>query len=770
MHATAPDTMISLDGIHRYDRTWAEYEAREKELEASRQRQSHVERVKQPRELLNPTEKQLELFETNPDDYDLIERWLKKLPRKRQREHFRAVYLREYHSVKNDGSIAFACGNKQSRHAKQYLRELLEKRINLVLKQYDFSVSWLELNYERIDEFYRDNIKQREPFNPLTEKETKVELPRRSILEIAKSLKPRRTEKLAKLPFFMIALKKLEDYANTLSQLLGRQQLDFIEQALETNADDSAILVGLYQKQGEFCQEIGFPLRHWDRHLEDKPIKPEQIDTALAEIACNKYWVRRMKKEQKRQLEHIAIACGEVQKKVSPYISKSGLADYKTSVKKSWDFLQAMIIENVEDPTEQIELFDIWKKSASNPDIRRKEMMTRLRGIEEWAEVNDQHCLFLTLTAPSMFHAQLESGVQNKKWNGANPRQTHQYLNKVWKQFRALLAKRKIDFHGMRVAEPHHDGTPHWHILFFVNNQHRNTVVELFKAKALELNGKERGAKTHRARVEDCDPEQGTPTGYIAKYISKNIRGFAFIDEMSDEITNFSFADNSVHATAWSRLWGIRQFQFFGASSIGVWRELRRLIKGDLKDNLMEELRICADTGESAAYLDRQGGAGAPRKAQLAVLAYQETDTNRYGMPTRKIIGIKNQQTGEITITRKKKFSIKKRPDDFIPVAERSEVQNGGLARPWTCVSNCNRSENERLLINELKIVMGAVNDHQFDYFLSGKKLFITHDRYAQLINNHIVIEKYQKSHTTTANGDAFHLQRLRNIGRQLKS
>ncbi|WP_252495404.1 replication endonuclease, partial [Escherichia coli] len=88
-------------------------------------------------------------------------------------------------------------------------------------------------------------------------------------------------------------------------------------------------------------------------------------------------------------------------------------------------------------------------------------MMVRLRGLEEWAEENNNEALFLTLTAPSSFHA----GNGNKKWSGVNPRDTQNYLNKVWQQFRALLAKRDIKFYGMRVAEPHKDGTPHWHAL-----------------------------------------------------------------------------------------------------------------------------------------------------------------------------------------------------------------------------------------------------------------------------------------------------------------
>ncbi|SUT94668.1 Bacteriophage replication gene A protein (GPA) [[Actinobacillus] rossii] len=111
------------------------------------------------------------------------------------------------------------------------------------------------------------------------------------------------------------------------------------------------------------------------------------------------------------------------------------------------------------DPTNGL-LMSLGDTAAAmgNPALRRLEMMTRLNGLEQWAEETQHHALFLTLTAPSTFHATLSHGEQNPKWNGASPRATHQYLNRVWAQFRALLAKRDIGFYGMRVAEPHHDG------------------------------------------------------------------------------------------------------------------------------------------------------------------------------------------------------------------------------------------------------------------------------------------------------------------------
>lgn len=64
---------------------------------------------------------QLELFDlVGRSSYDYVEALLRRLPTKRQREHFRKLYLREYRSIEDDGSIAFSVGNKQRTHANHF--------------------------------------------------------------------------------------------------------------------------------------------------------------------------------------------------------------------------------------------------------------------------------------------------------------------------------------------------------------------------------------------------------------------------------------------------------------------------------------------------------------------------------------------------------------------------------------------------------------------------------------------------------------------------
>lgn len=645
------------------------------------------------------TQTQLELFELiGQEYYAFVEQLIRQLPSLRQREHFRQLYLREYHGVKDDGSIAFKFGQRQRFHANTYLRELLEQRLGKVFAHYQFDLSWLSMTLADKWQWTLAHLSSVQ-----TNEKPIIGL---AGLENAVSVAFEKTEdNRRKLPFYLMSEAKLRVVAHHLSFLFSKIQTDFFtEQALHQAQmavhEVDTLVIQLYRHLGLLCEEIGLDFHYWKTFSAregDDDFKPniKSIEIALNKTVCDKFWLRVLRKAQKQMVEHIAIACGEVRKGVAAYISDHGFSAWRAQMKKNFDFLKQMIVENIDDEEEQIELLTMYQKSSANPSIRRLEMMTRLRGIEEWAEEAGHQALFLTLTAPSSFHAQHSQGGQNKKWSGASPKQTHAYLNKVWGQYRALLAKRGIGFYGMRVAEPHHDGTPHWHLLLYVKQDDVEEVSELFRKKALEVDGDEKGAKQHRCKIELCDKAKGSATAYIAKYIAKNIDGFSEFGDVSDEVESLSIKDNARRARAWASLWGIRQFQFYGANSIGVWRELRRLTAGQCHDEQLEILRIGADLGEFAFYLDKQGGGGAPRAVQIAKLHYENREENQYGEVGKKIVGIANafKKAGEWVKTRLKHWVIKKgnmKLANEQALVDTNTGQSPAWTWTWTCVSNCN--------------------------------------------------------------------------------
>lgn len=716
---------------------------------------------------------QLELFATNPVDFEFIEQKLENLPRQRQREYFRKLYLKAYRSVKDDGSIAFALGNKQRRHANDYLRDVLDVRLQKVFSQYNVNVDFLQsfINTPQWLLSVKDEMHQAVQFSTLPTRE-----------ELAKHYNELHysgfhfrllgtQQKQKQLPFYLITESKLKKMAYEMATSFIRFQCDcthFLKNGIEKDNENDiqGYFYQLYKWCGEIALSAGFKIPHWEKLENDKRIKAEHIDSTLIRLTCEKWWFKQMRTTQRRMVEHVAIACGEVRANAASYISNQSFQEWQLQQRKNHDYLRAMIIENIDNPEEQVELFDMFLKSSSNPALRRNEMMVRLRGLEEWAEENNNEALFLTLTAPSSFHA----GNGNKKWSGVNPRDTQNYLNKVWQQFRALLSKRNIKFYGMRVAEPHKDGTPHWHALAYVPAEHKEEVIRLFKQKALELDGNEKGAAEHRCKVEECDKTKGSATAYIAKYIAKNIDGFALAGEVSDEDPTLSLHDNALRVRAWASRWGIRQFQFYGGASISVWRELRRLISGQADDEIINKAQAAAGiANDYAAYMEIQGGALAKRTDQPIKLDYETKPANKYGEQRKAIIGLANRFSLKQVISRTKKWQIKKRPQDFAQrtesmVERSSTANNSARSAPWTCVSNCNRSIIEQKIKLLTQPICTTLSAQKLDYLFKYKRLTIDKYTALELTENDVQLVKRNQNMMTSLSPVPRNLQKLKDF------
>jgi hypothetical protein len=277
--------------------------------------------------------------------------------------------------------------------------------------------------------------------------------------------------------------------------------------------------------------------------------------------------------------------------------------------------------------------------SAANPSLRRGEMMTRVRGFEELARTRKDVALFFTLTTPSRFHAQRADGGKNPAFYVENAphssresvRSAQAWLCRAWARARAALHRRGITIYGFRVAEPHHDGTPHWHGLFFMRANAAEVVRDVISGVWLKDSPGEPGARAHRVRVEQIDPARGSAAGYIAKYVAKSIDGAGAIGVADDHETGAPVSDSIERIDAWASIHGIRQFQQIGGPTVGLWRELRRL-REPVEDDNVERLRRAADRGDWRAYCRSHSYDPLSRKDPYVSLWREETgEKSRYG-------------------------------------------------------------------------------------------------------------------------------------------
>ncbi|WP_370243205.1 replication endonuclease [Marisediminitalea sp.] len=394
--------------------------------------------------------------------------------------------------------------------------------------------------------------------------------------------------------------------------------------------------------------------------VNDKGIKPPLLNTktkmggAIKRMQCKYWWLKQLRRLINRKREQAMLILGKVNSHNGKYCSDLTLTNRTSYKLQQISMMDSILVVN--EDGESFTLKEIYDLNISNPVNRRNELMTRIAGLEKLAIAAKHDALFVTITCPSKYHNSFaKSGMRNPKWNGSTPYDAQQYLNGVWSRIRSKLDKQKIQQYGFRIAEPQHDGTPHWHLLLFISPAHTEKFKEVFSEYALQEDGNEAGAKENRCDFVTIDHSRGSAAGYIAKYVSKNIDG----GNLDTDIDGGSASSAAKRVEAWASCWGIRQFQQIGGVAITPWRELRKLKFVASDNNELENIRIAADKGDFAAYVSLMGGVFSKRNEQTVRPLYKE-ELNKItgllkkswydGLVTKKLKGIVHK--GQEIITR----------------------------------------------------------------------------------------------------------------------
>lgn len=373
-----------------------------------------------------------------------------------------------------------------------------------------------------------------------------------------------------------------------------------------------------------------------DYGLEPPKLTKHTTLTGLVNRLCDEQWWRTsLRRTLGRTIEQVAIELGFVHKRAGIYVSDETLTRRREQKTRNRSVLEGVTAVN--EQGDEFTLAELADLSVSNPKLRRNELMTRIAGFELVAQQRGDMAVMYTLTCPSRMHARYaRSGDPVQSYDGTTPRQANEYLGRVWARIRSKLEREGVKLYGMRVVEPMHDGTPHVHFLLFMAPKISEKVESIFRKYALQEDGDEPGAEEHRFNVQKIDPEKGTATGYIAKYISKNIDGFG----VDCDLYGREASSSAERVEAWAATWGIRQFQQVGGPPVTVWRELRRL--GEQTNKALERVRQAADRGDWAEFTELMGGPTIDRKSQPVKLkhAFNE-EVGRYGEPKGdQIIGL----------------------------------------------------------------------------------------------------------------------------------
>ncbi|MFT4803978.1 MAG: hypothetical protein ACI9YE_001175 [Psychroserpens sp.] len=361
------------------------------------------------------------------------------------------------------------------------------------------------------------------------------------------------------------------------------------------------------------------------RYVESYKIKPIELNKTIQISGClkrytdNRWWLRKFRKLITQANEKAAIQLNFVNSKRQVYASNITTKNRISQRLRNDELLSSSFIIN--EQGQRYSLKDISDLNVSNPKIRKDELICRARGFENLAKDLGHEALFITITCPSKYHqAFSKSGSTNPKWQGLMPDEANEYLNRQWQKTRAEFKRQNITPYGFRVVEPQHDGTPHWHMLFFIEGEKLQTLQAIIRHYALEIDGDEKGAAENRCDFKNIDPAKGSATGYILKYIVKNIDG--------EGIGEDKFGNDSIlvaqRIDAWASCWCIRQFQQIGGASVSIWRELRRLRTKfiDKKDALLEQARFAADNSDWQGYTLAMGGIHTKQKNRPIQLHY----------------------------------------------------------------------------------------------------------------------------------------------------
>jgi hypothetical protein len=299
----------------------------------------------------------------------------------------------------------------------------------------------------------------------------------------------------------------------------------------------------------------------------------DNLMTAHEKRTSNEYWqfkqLRKRQKVARSELSALLKTTG----RNSIYVDDFQFQTWKAKEARNNNISKTVILE-VENPTNKFEekikfsLFDA-REMGEKAQVNRIFCMTK--GIESAGIQRKLVPVFITITLPGEWHPNpLNSGLN---WNNENtPHKAVAEINRIWNTYRKYLNKAKIKPLGMKVIEPHKDGTPHMHLMLYFE---QDDLVEADRLLVLARPETNQNRERVGTQFKIFDTENCKVSSYMMKYIKKSLNHKIEKHTDDENLEDGDHLTNHSRVRAWASENNVRRFSFIGIN--GSQRIFQRL-------------------------------------------------------------------------------------------------------------------------------------------------------------------------------------------------
>mgnify|MGYP000586018011 CR=1 FL=1 len=293
------------------------------------------------------------------------------------------------------------------------------------------------------------------------------------------------------------------------------------------------------------------------------PRKGKSLFGDINRYCSPKWWSRKLKCLYLQSKERVAHYLRLVNDKLDKYLTSENFDILRENRARNQVYFDSLVATDELDT--KLNFSDVVSSSLANPKNRKAEIVTRLKGSEKYAEKYGYKSDLITFTCPSKYHAVSHPNIKNANYDNSSIWEAKEYLTKQWARIRTKLQKLNVDYYGFRVVEPHHDGTPHWHLIIFSKENQRQCLHDCIQNHIVK------GAthKQHLLDIKPVDKKKGSAEGYLVKNITEKV------DFTGKK--NIPSSEELSRINEWGTLWKVHQFEPFGGPKAGMWREARRI-------------------------------------------------------------------------------------------------------------------------------------------------------------------------------------------------